>query len=176
MGLGGRCPVGREPRTRILGAGRRPPRQLGSRGVGAAEAERARSWRGRARRMEGGRVGGAGREARERVGAGKNSAAPRRAGKRRPGRGAEGEGEGPCLPTSPPRPPGRHSVRPLNPRPCRGWGGVGVGDKNPGPLSRDPRLGEPAPPSPLPFWPGLSIPPNSHAGKRAAPRPSLLFT
>lgn len=122
-------------------------------------------------RREEGRVGGAGREPGEEVGAGENSAAPRRAGKHRPGPRAEGEGEGPCLPTSPPRPPGVLAI----PDPA-GVGGWGWGCLEPGPtfLGSAPRGARaPLPPSFLarPFNPAKQ----SRWKKRAAPRPSLLF-
>lgn len=169
-------PVGRGPRTRILGAGRRPPQQLGPRGWvrrgpggRAAGEEGPRGWREGEWKEQEGRPG-------KGVGAGRNSVAPCRAGKHRPGPRAEGEGEGPCLPTSPPRPPSQPALSEPSQFPTLQR--EGVGGKNPGPLPWARRLGDPAPPSPspLPFWPGLSIPPNCHAGKRAAPRPSLLFT
>lgn len=84
-------------------------------------------------------MGGAGREAGERSG-GRDDLGGTPSGweTQAPGPGAEGEGEGPCLPTSPPRRPGRYS------RSCR------TGGPEPGPtfLGSAPRGARaPLPPS-----------------------------
>lgn len=179
-GGGGRriaaAPAGTGPRT-DPGRGTPPAfKSVGFPGLTKRGARRVRSWRRRAGRMEEEREGeeGGGREAKE--GRGGETPHPWSGW----GTGAEGpelraEIKVPARPLAGPRSLRVHAptlAGPSRPLTLQDLGGGG----NQGSPSWAPRPREPASPSPLPFWPGLSIPPNSYAGESAAPRPSLLFT